>query len=203
MKSINTENENSVRSRSMEELETRHMVAVVEQEDWQDVWAIFYRNRWFRQTLLITARRAVRRSGLKRDCIDDVRQEALIEFSRSLKRKTSLGFDSSRGNFASFIGLILHRCCLKALRQFRYQFLSLHEEGFFHPYYEEHSQIEKIMDLRAAMRELPEPYRGLVRQICAGASIDEIADRSKRSRRTIYRWLDRSVELLKAHYLEE
>jgi len=203
MKSMNTTNENSVRFRCVEELETRHLAAVDQQHRWQEVWEIFYRNRWFRQTLLIAARRAVRRAGLKRDCVDDVRQEALIEFSRSLQRRPSLGFDPSRGNFSSFVGLIIHRCCLKALRQFRHQYLSLHDDGFFHPYYEEHSQIEKIMDLRKATSELQEPYRGLVRQICAGVSIDEIANRSKRSRRTIYRWLDRSIELLKTHYLED
>lgn len=199
---MNAPNDNAFRSRSIEDLETRHLIAVREKVPWQDVWEIFYRNRWFRQTLLIAARRAVRRSGLKRDCVDDIRQEALIEFSRSLQRSTSLGFDSNRGNFGSFVGLIIHRCCLKALRQFRHQCLSL-QEDYFHPYYEEHAQIEKIMDLRKVANELQEPYRGLVRQICAGVSIEEIASRSNRSRRTIYRWLDRSIELLKLHYFAE
>ena len=202
MKPMNPVSENPVRSRSLEDLELRHLIAVQNAIQWQEVWELFYRNRWFRQTLLIAARKAVRRSGLKRDCVDDVRQQALIEFSRSLQRRTSLGFDPSRGNFAAFVSLIVRRCCLKALRQFRHQYLSLHEEGWFHPYYEESSQIEKIMDLRQAASELPEPYRRLVRQVCAGASIDEIARRSKRSRRTIYRWLDRSVELLKSHCSE-
>lgn len=203
MKSMNAINDNPVRSRSIEDLKNRHLIAVNDDTPWQEVWEIFYRNRWFRQTLLIAARRAVRRAGRKRDCVDDVRQEALVEFSRSLQRNVSLGFDPGRGNFAAFVGLIVHRCCLKALRQFRHQCLSLHDEGFFHPYYEEQSQIEKIFDLRKAASELQEPYRSLVRQVCNGDSIDEIADRSKRSRRTIYRWLDRSVELLKVHYFAE
>jgi RNA polymerase sigma factor (sigma-70 family) len=203
MKSMNPVSQNPARSRSLEDLQHRHQVAVKTAIGWQEVWELFYRNRWFRQTLLIAARKAVRRSGLKRDCVDDVRQEALIEFSRSLQRRTSLGFDPTRGNFAAFVGLIVHRCCLKALRQFRHQYLSLHQDGWFHPYYEEHSQIEKIMDLKQAASELQEPYRSLVRQICAGVAIDEIAQRSKRSRRTIYRWLDRAIELLKIHYAEE
>lgn len=203
MKSMKSVSENSLRSRSLEDLELRHLIAVQTAVDWQEVWELFYRNRWFRQTLLIAARKAVRRSGLKRDCVDDVKQEALVEFSRCLQRRTSLGFDPSRGNFAAFIGLIIHRSCLKGLRQFRHQHLSLHEDGWFHPYYEEHSQIEKAIDLRQAANSLQEPYRGLVRQVCAGVSIDEIACRSKRSRRTIYRWLDRSIELMKAHYFED
>jgi RNA polymerase sigma factor (sigma-70 family) len=202
MKSSSAINDCPTRFRSIEDLKLRHAIAVADSAHWQEVWELFCRNRWFRQALLIAARRAVRRSGLERDCIDDVRQEALIEFSRSLQRNISLGFDPNRGNFAAFVGLIIHRCCLKALRQFRHQYRSLDDE-YFHPYYEEQSQIEKIMDLRKAASELQEPYRGLVRQICAGVSIDEIARRSSRSRRTINRWLDRSIELLKRHYFGE
>ena len=202
MSSMNTVRKSSIHSKSLADLEDRHADAVRENDDWQIVWELFYRNRWFRQTLLMAARRAVRRSGLKPDCIDDVRQEALIEFSRSLERNISLGFDSNRGNFAGFVGLIIHRCCLKGLRQFRNQCLSFREE-LFHPWYEEQSHTEKIMDLRKAASELQEPYRSLVRQVCAGVSIEEIARRSKRSRRTIYRWLERSIELLKFHYFSE
>ena len=104
MKSMKSVSENSLRSRSLEDLELRHLIAVQTAVDWQEVWELFYRNRWFRQTLLIAARKAVRRSGLKRDCVDDVKQEALVEFSRCLQPRTSLGFDPSRGNFAAFVG---------------------------------------------------------------------------------------------------
>lgn len=189
--------------RSLEDLELHHLIAVQTAVDWQQVWEIFYRNRWFRQAMLIASRKAVRCAGLPRDCVEDVRQEAQIEFSRALQRRTSLGFDPTRGSFSGFVSLIVHRCCLKALRQFRHQFLSLQSDDVFHPYYEEHSQIEKIIDLRYVANELQEPYHGLVKQICEGASIDEIAESRNRSRRTIYRWLDRSVELLKSRYFED
>ena len=72
----------------------------------------------------------------------------------------------------------------------------------FHPYYEEHSQLEKVIDLRKVAKELPEPYRGIVRQVCAGKTVNDIAESRNRSKRTIYRWIDRSIELMKQRYFE-
>jgi RNA polymerase sigma factor (sigma-70 family) len=202
MKSSKTHDQSEMASHSLEELELEHLTAVQSAQNWQEVLNTFYANRWFRQTLRIKARKAVKRSGLPRGDVDDIYQEALFEFSRALQRRTSLGFDPSRGGFSAFIGVVIHRCCLKALRQFRHRHLSLHEDELFHPYYEEQSQLEKVMDLREMARELPEPYRGIVRQVCFGRSVDEIAARQNRSKRTIYRWIDRSIELMKQRYFE-
>jgi len=182
------------------DLETKHFLASQTLQDWQYIWELFYQDAWFRKKLNRSARYAVRQSGLGRHCIDDVQQEALVEFAKSLQRDPSLGFDPSRGDFRAFLVTIVHRCCQKGLRQFRMQYSLSIEDESLHPCYEDHSQIEEVMDLRQLARQIPEPYRGTVRQICNGLSIDEIARKRNRSKRTIYRWIDKSIVLLQTKY---
>lgn len=164
---------------------------------------MFYQNQWFRNKLTWEARSIVRNSNFDRECADDIQQEALIEFAKSLQKNTSLDFDSSRGEYRWFLSTIVQRCCIKAIRQFRDRDLARLNDDFMHPYYEEQTQLEKVIDFHHMARQIPEPYRGIVRQISLGQSVKEIALSRKRSTRTIYRWIDRAVELLKSRYFED
>jgi RNA polymerase sigma factor (sigma-70 family) len=184
-------------------LEMKHFLSVQSLEVWQDVWELFCNDPWFQNQLSRSARRVVNRAGFDRNRVDDIQQEALVEFAKALQRDSSLGFDPTRGQFQGFLSTIIHRCCQKALRQFhRRQLMSLNEE-FLHPFYDDQLQLEKIIDFHQLANEIPEPYRGVVRQVCDGLTIGEIARKRKRSKRTIYRWIDRSIELLQAKFSEE
>jgi DNA-directed RNA polymerase specialized sigma24 family protein len=193
----------SSNAESINELEAQHFAAVQLSLDWQDVWGLFYRSPWFRYKLTACAREAARRGSLGKDAVEDIKQESLVEFAKALQRNPSLGFDRDRGDFHSYLSTILHRCSLKSLRMFRQRFLSVFDDEFLHPYYEHQSQIEKVIDFRHVASRIPEPYRGIVVQICAGQSIESIARDRKRSVRTIYRWLDRAIDMLKTRYFED
>ena len=186
-----------------EELELQHFTALQTLRSWQEIWELFYSSPWFRYKLRFSVRKTARDSGLGSDCQDDIMQEALIEFAKALQRNASLGFDPSKGSFQGFLSTIIYRCCLKGLRQFQRRHLSMPDDDFMHPYYEEHAQLEKLMDFRHIARQIPEPYRGIVRQLLAGESINNIARTRKRSKRTVYRWIDRSIDLLKERYFQE
>jgi len=193
----------SAPSLDSEELELQHFTALQTMCGWQEIWELFYASPWFRYKLGFCVRKAARDSGLGKDCCDDIQQEGLIEFAKAIQRNSSLGFDPSKGTFQGFLSTVIYRCCLKGLRQFQRRYCSIPNDDFMHPYYEEHAQLEKLMDFRHLARQISEPYRGIVRQLLAGESIPQIAKSRNRSTRTIYRWIDRSVELLKERYFCE
>lgn len=190
-------------SEECQDLELQHFTSLQTMRSWQDIWELFYSNPWFRYKLGICVRKVARDFSLGSDCHDDIQQEALIEFAKALQRNCSLGFDLSKGSFRGFLSTVLYRCCLKGLRQFQRRHRSIPDDDFMHPYYEEHSQLEKVMDFRHMARQIPEPYRGVVRQLLVGVSVADIARSRNRSKRTVYRWIDRSVELLKDRYFED
>ena len=194
--------ESPVENISSEDLELEHFTALHTMRSWQDIWGLFYNNLWFRQKLKRCVRKAAREAGLGPDCYDDIQQEALIGFAKALQRNCSLGFNLSKGTFEGFLHVVIYRCCLKGLRQFQRRHRSMPDDDFMHPYYEEHSQLEKLVDFRHVADQIAEPYRGIVRQLLTGETVDSIALSRKRSKRTIYRWIDRSVDLLKQRYFE-
>jgi len=171
-------------------------------QNWQEVWELFYVSPWFRWKLGVSVRRAARNSGLGADCYDDIQQEALIEFARAIQRNASLGFDPSKGSFRGFLSTVLYRCSLKGLRQFRRRCRSL-PSNYLHPNYEDHLQLERLLDFRDIAAQIPEPYRGVIGQLLAGETVGRIARSQNRSERTIYRWIDRSIALLKIKFLED
>lgn len=186
-----------------EELKHQHFSAVQAMSSWQEIWEIFHSNPWFRSKLGFCARKAAREIGLGADCYDDIQQQALIEFAKALQRNRSLGFDLSKGSFRGFLSTVIYRCCLKGLRQFQRRHHSMTSSNFLHPYYEEHLELEKLIDFRQISRQIPEPFRGVVRQLLAGESVGSIAKSRNRSKRTIYRWIDRSIALLRERYFQE
>ena len=192
----------SVGNLDSDDLELQYFTALQTMQDWQDIFEVFYANPWFNFKLRTYVRTAARKFSLGSDCYDDIRQEALVLFAGTLQRNRSLGFVRSKGSFSGFVSIIIYRCCLKGLRQFQRQHQAMSDDDFFHPYYEEQAQLEKLLDFRHMVVQIPEPYRGIVGQLLAGESVGSIAKSRKRSKRTIYRWIDRSIELLKDAYFK-
>lgn len=164
--------------------------------EWTEVWQKFHDNRWFKKRLNDSAGRVISQTGLPQEWKEDVKQEALIVFSRALQRDKTLGFDERRGNFGSFISTIIYRCCQKGLRQFR-RSINQAVTADKHPLTEPMEALDDRLDLRDCVWRLDEPYQSTVRLILFGRSITEIARLTKRSERTIYRRLERAIELLR------
>ena len=182
------------------DLEAKHFLAIHTLLEWQEVWEIFYQNPWFRKKLFYSAQFAARQSGLGRHNIDDIQQEALIIFSKSLQRDTSLGFDRNRGSFRGFISTVIHRCCQKALRQFHRQHLYSLDCEYLHPTHNENEGVVEQLDLETLIQKIPDPYRHTLQQLLEGSTIKQIAQRQRKSQRTIYRWLERAVQILQSKF---
>jgi len=128
------------------------------------------------------------------------KQHVLVELAAAIQRQPMLGFDTRKGSYGGFLSTILYRACLKALRQFSQSKDRSYFEDLLHPYYEDQAQREKILDFRHVASQIPDPYRRIVRQLCNGSSIPEIATAEDRSTRTIYRLVERSIDLMQVLY---
>ena len=127
---------------------------------------------------------------------DDVKQEALLYFARSVERDVSLGFRPERGSLGAFLATIINRCCQKGLRQFRHSHQrALHESH--HPLIENWNDLDEQLDLEEQISRIPEPYRSTIRLFCDGRTIGEIATEKSKSERTVYRWVEKGVAMLR------
>ena len=70
--------------------ELRQFTTIQTSRGWQEIWELYYANTWFRAKLDSCVKKVARDSGLPPDCHDDIRQEALTEFARALRRNSSL-----------------------------------------------------------------------------------------------------------------
>lgn len=179
------------------ELEQSHNCAVEAKIPWTTVWKLFCEHPWFVQRLNSSAKRLTRNYNLPLRSDEDVKQEALLLFARSLQRDTSLGYDESYGNYGAFLTTIIHRCCQKALRQFSRFSTQMIDDNFTHPAVEQTTDTWEHIDLHDRLQLLPEPYKMTVTMICSGNSISEIAHKTNRSTRTVYRWLETATNLLR------
>lgn len=186
--------------RQLNELEQTHSDAVASEEQWTGIWQLFYDSPWFKRRLEFSARSLIQRFGLPLQWKEDIKQEALLVFARSVQRDTSLGFDSTRGSFGAFVSTIIHRCCQKGLRQFNHSNLQVIENENLHPFIDLTETLDEHIDLRECLNQLPEPYRLTVSMICEGKSVPQIASKTRRSTRTVYRWLERAIELLRTEF---
>ena len=184
-------------TRQLEELESVHQKAVEAGAEWTQVWELFYENPWFLRRLDFSARKLIYRLHFPVQWKEDIKQEALLVFARSIQRDRTLGFDETRGSYGAFLSTIIYRCCQKGVRQFNHYKKQKICEEYTHPFEELTDQMDEHLDLQHCLRQLPEPYKMTVTLICEGKSIPQIAKRTKRSVRTIYRWIDKATELLR------
>jgi RNA polymerase sigma factor (sigma-70 family) len=178
-------------------LAAKHFEACQTCLHWTDVWQVFSDDPWFNRRLDDSAAYALKRCSLPFHNKDDVRQEALVYFARSIERDVSLGFKPERGTFSAFLATIINRCCQKGLRQFRNMHgYSITDESQ-HPLIEYRKQVDERLDFHELIGRIPEPYQGTIRLICDGLTIEEIAKRRRKSERTVYRWLEKGIEDLR------
>ncbi len=183
--------------KQLEELKAIHQQALESNFHWTLVWDLFTENEWFLNRLDYSARAVLTKYHFPLQWKEDVKQEALIQFARSIKRNVSLGYNSERGSFGAFLSTIIYRSCQKGLRQFRHSFCSSIDDEFKHPVVEYAQELDERIDLRECLTSLPEPFRMTVQMVCEGKSIAEIARKTQRSSRTIYRWIEKATELLR------
>ena len=184
-------------TKELDELEQIHREAIDADADWTQIWELFYESPWFLRRLDFSARKLIHRLHFPIQWKADVKQEALLVFARSIQRDCSLGFDSNRGSYGAFVSTIIYRCCQKGLRQFNHYTRQRVDGEHTHPFEDTTEQMDEHLDLHYCLRQLPEPYKLTVMLICQGKSITQIAQKTKRSVRTIYRWLDKATELLR------
>lgn len=180
-----------------QDLENKHGCAVDANVPWTGIWQLFHEHAWFKQRLNSSAQRLLKANGLPAQLKDDVTQEASLVFARSLRRDTSLGFDEQKGVYAAFLSTIVYRCCQKGVRQFRREWAAPFNEElamFADDFTEE---LSDQLDLDACLDLLPEPYKLTVKLFREGKTIPQIAKRTKRCTRTIYRWLETATSLLR------
>ena len=180
------------------ELELEQFTTMQANRDWREIWELYYTHPWFRNKLRYCVRKAARNSGLNSDCHEDIQQEVLIEFATTLQRNRSLGFDPSKGSILSFLSTIIYRWSLRGTRQFEKRHYSLPVGDALHQCYEVHSSLEDLIDFRLVARQIPEPYRGIIRQLTLGETVSQIAKIRNLSKRTVYRRINRLIELMKS-----
>ena len=175
----------------------KHQSAIEAKQSWLEIWELFYNDLWFCERLEKCARFTAHRYHLSPECKDDIQQEALVLFSRSLERDVTLGFNPDRGRYGALVATIIHRSCQKSVRQFRLRNIPSVTPELFMPLTGHIQQHEDELDLLASIERIPEPYKSTIRLVCSGLSIEEIAEIRNKSKRTIYRWLDRGTEQLR------
>lgn len=189
--------------RQIRQLLTKHQNAIQSNRSSTEIWELFYDDPWFRSRLEKCAHYTASRFYLSRDYKDDIRQEALILFSRSIQRDVSLGYDSERGSYGAFVTTIIYRCCQKATRQFRRFSCPSATPELFTPTAERVSQHIFEFDLIDSIERISEPCRSTLLHRCRGLSIEEIAKLCNKSNRTIYRWLEQGIEQMRGAFLDE
>ena len=175
----------------------KHRDAIAANQPWLEIWELFYQDPWFSHRLESCARYIVQRYHLSPEAKDDICQEALIHFSRSIRRDVTLGFNPDRGSFGALVSTIIHRSCQKAVCQFRQLNSPSVTPELFLPDTDFGQHAEDELDLQESILLITEPYRTTIQQICLGFTVDEIAEAQAKSKRTIYRWLDCGVKQLR------
>ena len=189
-------------AQQLEELQLLHEEAIAADCSWTEIWRLFYEHPWFKHRLNASAIRQVRRCHMPLEWTEDIKQEALLVFARAIQRDCALGFDSSRGSFGGFLSTIIERSCQKGLRQFKHSINSVGEE-YNHPFLDNRQELEEHIDLQDCLARLPEPYKMTIELIFKGESVPEIAQTTRRSQRTVYRWLEKATDLIRDAWLEE
>ena len=172
---------------------------------WTDVWAEHIDNTWFQDQLDTCSRGVLYRAKLPSGWASDVRQQAIILFARCLERDVTLGFKAERGCREAFLKTIIHRCCLKSLRQFRRTISekTMTEKSEILLTHNPVDSLEERLDLRRSVEQLPEPFRMTITLVLEGESAQEISDLFQTSRRTVYRRIEHATKILRARMCDK
>ncbi|MDB4766368.1 hypothetical protein OAG71_01635 [bacterium] len=159
--------------------------------------AMFCDDLWFCKQLRLSAIHATRKIRGLPVCKDDIRQQAIVNIFRSLQRKTDLGFDPQRGTYAAFLGTILNRACQKVLSQFRHTYHLPIKGERHHPVHDPTPDLQSKLDLQEQIQTLDQPVAAVIKELCDGKKIKNIAVAHRISRRTVYRRLEKGISQLR------
>ena len=145
-------------------------------KSWLEIWRLFTQNDWYQSQVRYCAKVALKDSGDPQAWLDDITQDAVLLFSRQLRRSADLGYDTDRSeaNFPSWLRTILIRLYKEALRGMRRQHTREQNRADFAQEVYRVSQDEKI-DLRLAIDRLPPFEKYILHLILDGLSMQEIA----------------------------
>jgi RNA polymerase sigma-70 factor, ECF subfamily len=136
--------------------------------------------------------------------VEDIGQEVFLSVYKSMR-----SFDVSRGvPFSAWLFITARNRCISELRRRKLKTLSI--EGMVNLHAQEKTpeqtadDEERLRAIRAALEQLPEPYRQTILQSLRGDSPEEIARSNRISRGTVKSRLSRAREklklLLKEHF---
>lgn len=180
-----------------QQLWQKHLSWCRRDETPETILALLCADGWFQEKLAMHVSRTVRIAPGIGVCPDDIRQEALLILLSALRRRSCLGFDPEKGSYAGFLHTILGRACCKALRQFKHSNHWPIDDEAVHPLYDPVDSWLELMGLREEIAALGQPYRRIMESLSAGKTVDETAECLGKCRRTIYRWIDEAIRLMR------
>ncbi len=86
--------------------------------DVDELRQLFFADPWYLGEVRRIAHHLLRRAPRRRDCVDDLAQDALVRLAGNIERRPDLGFDRGRpaADFAPWLRSIIYRHCLQSLR---------------------------------------------------------------------------------------
>ena len=193
------QNNSISRSEGAADLLMQHRSAVLQKLPWPVILQVFHEHPWFSETLHRIACSILKKRNLSCEFLEDIKQESWLHLAKSIKRKPALLFDSSRGDYGSFLSSVIFRSCLMGARKIAQATKAIDNESQ-HPQYDDWEHFHELLDLRQSVCQVDEPYRSTIQALCRGLSINEIAAKRRCDKRTIYRWLQSGIEQLQKIY---
>ena len=181
----------------IEALEFEAVFLSMQNAEWLDVWQWMCQEPWFQRRLDWASQLVLRRTGCPRDWETDIKQQALLVLAANLRKKSDLGFDTARGRLGPFLSTVLYRCCQKAIRQFRGFHSASAVEEMPETYICSTDRQEALLDLHEVVDQLPNPWKETMQWLLDERSVSEIASHFDCSERTVYRRIERAMEMLR------
>ncbi len=129
--------------------------------------------------------------------VEDIGQEVFFSVYRSIK-----AFDTSRGvPFSAWLFITARNRCISELRKKSLPLVSIEKLGTLSAPEKTPEQAvgeeERLMAIRTALEQLPEPYRQIILQSLRGDSTEEIARSNGISRGTVKSRLSRARDKMR------
>lgn len=158
---------------------------------WFSIWNLFLNHPWYRRQLKYGARHAIRESGVPHGWQEEIEQEAMLFLGRSLRKAPDLHMDARHAeeHFPGWIGTIIHRDCLQAIRRLRAsnsRTVELQKEDL--PMARQ-ADIEAMIELSIVLDELNAADRKILMLRAKGMTVKEIAAAMNTSYSKTYRML--------------
>ena len=149
---------------------------------WLDVWRVFVGHPRYRAVVEAAARRLLARRHAPPEWREDVEHDAMLLLARTLRRAPDLHVDQARveERFPGWVGTIVARDCLQALRRLRTLSGRTSPLGRRDPADPRAARLDARrdarIDLSLALDRLPEPDRGVLTLYAKGHTVREAAD---------------------------